>query len=457
MAGRLSVTPEVGGVWSDLSITLSGWPPFEPVELEATLRVDPDHRLRAWATFFTDSAGGADLSDQAPVNGSYHTADANGLVWSMVPDGDWEFPGMSPLQAPRPFRQDSLHPYRIEFTATACGQRATASAERLVLADGVRVVQVDDPSLAACLFLPPGEGPHPALIQFGGSGGGIQERRAAQYAAHGWATLALGYFRVPGAPVPATLDRVPLEYFRTAVAWLRARPDLLTERIAVSGTSRGGELALLLGSIYPDLSPIIAWVPSSVLWGTHAQPGGDPRGLGPSWTVSGRGLPFVRPVAEPGDFKLRDGVSTHSQAFLRNVSRVSDLSTVEIPAERIGGPALLIGGDDDALWPSGWFVRQIGQRLKDSAFPHPFETVVLPDAGHGVSFENEPTTFLALGADTSQQDRNALTPAVTDTFHMGGTAKGNAEAGSLLRALVWDFLDRHAPRAHSRGPATRIT
>lgn len=457
MRPELQVTPERGGVWSEVSVRLSGWDPHALVTVRASLDVDPEHRLASWATFVTDEHGGVDAALQAPVNGSYHVADAAGLLWSLTPESAWEFPGLSPLQVPRPFRQDDLESYQVLFTAVGDRRRAEASIARQVLAEGVRRVDVDDPALAATLFLPAGPGPHPALIQFGGSGGGIQERRAAQYAAHGWATLALGYFRVPGRPVPATLDEVPLEYFLGALAWLRRQPDLITSTVALSGTSRGGELALLLGSLFPDFAPILAWVPSSVVWGTHAQPGGNPRGEGPTWTLDGQPVAFVPPTSRPSDFVLRDGVSTHSQAFLRNLAAVTDRSAFEIAVERIAGPVLLLGGQDDALWPSGWFVDQIRRRLHDRGFAHPVEAHVFPEAGHAMTFENEPTTFLALGPDTSAADRDALTPEVTDTFHMGGTPRGNAAAARQLRTLVWDFLDRHAPRSHSSGPAALST
>lgn len=437
--------PVEAGIWTDIAPVLSGWAPHDLVTVQARIELDPDHVLSSRATLFTDESGRADLAEQAPVNGSYHVADPNGLLWSMEPEGAWEFPGLGGLRTPRPFSQLDLSPYAVEFTASSSTASCTARITRTVLANGVRRIPVDEPGLAATLFLPPGPGPHPTLIQFGGSGGGIQERRAAQYAAHGWASLALGYFAVPGATVPPTLDEIPLEYFREAVAWLRRRPGLSAETVGLAGTSRGGELALLLGSHFPDFSPVIAWVPSHVTWGTHAQPGGDPRGRSPSWTLAGEPVPFVPPVSQPGDFVLRDGVSTHTQAFLRNLSAVIDPARYEIAVERITGPVLLIGADDDALWPSGWFARQARRRLDTRGPDHASELLTFPSAGHSISFENEPTTFLTVGDDTTHADRGSLTPAVTDTFHMGGTPHGNARAAARLRNEVWRFL------AESRG------
>ena len=52
------------------------------------------------------------------------------------------------------------------------------------------------------------------------------------------------------AGLPPTLSNIPLEYFETAIEWLQHQPRLDGGRIAVSGTSRGGELSLLLGATF---------------------------------------------------------------------------------------------------------------------------------------------------------------------------------------------------------------
>lgn len=64
------------------------------------------------------------------------------------------------------------------------------------------------------------------------------DRVVAERAEIGFA-LALAYFRV--APLPRNLVEIPLEYFRKAVDWMKARPTANTRRIAVMGISRGAE------------------------------------------------------------------------------------------------------------------------------------------------------------------------------------------------------------------------
>jgi hypothetical protein len=77
------------------------------------------------------------------------------------------------------------------------------------MAHGVERVEIREPGIVGTLFLPPGTERRPTLIVFGGSEGGIYEPAAAQYAAHGYVTFALGYFGMEG--LPAELQEIPVE------------------------------------------------------------------------------------------------------------------------------------------------------------------------------------------------------------------------------------------------------
>jgi len=83
---------------------------------------------------------------------------------------------------------------------------------------------VREAGIVGGLFLPPGDGPRPAVMVVSGGGGGIPELRAAILASHGYAALALGYFAVEG--LPRGLVNIPLEYFENAIRWMRSQPWL---------------------------------------------------------------------------------------------------------------------------------------------------------------------------------------------------------------------------------------
>jgi dienelactone hydrolase len=89
------------------------------------------------------------------------------------------------------------------------------------------------------------------VLVVGGSEGGLLPGKAAWLASRGYAALALAYFRYDD--LPPLLEGIPLEYFGSALGWMMQRPEILADRIAVVGTSRGGELALQLGSMFPQI------------------------------------------------------------------------------------------------------------------------------------------------------------------------------------------------------------
>jgi dienelactone hydrolase len=116
------------------------------------------------------------------------------------------------------------------------------------------VIRTD--GLVGTLFLPPEPGPHPAVMVVSGGGGGIDEFRGAILASHGYAALALGHFAVEGRP--RGLVNIPLEYFETAIGWMRAQKWFDSRLLAVWGASRGGELALLLGATFAEINAVAA-------------------------------------------------------------------------------------------------------------------------------------------------------------------------------------------------------
>ena len=138
-------------------------------------------------------------------------------------------------------------------------------------------------------------GRRPGVLLLGGSEGGIagQTNDAARtIQAEGYSVLVPSYFGAPGEP--KHLERIPLETFDRALAWLRARPEIDPDRLVIGGVSKGAEAALLVASRHPELRAVVAGAPSSVVWpgikfGTLATPS--------SWTVGGRPLrccPTVR-------------------------------------------------------------------------------------------------------------------------------------------------------------------
>jgi dienelactone hydrolase len=420
---RLEVTPERSLVDEPLHICVSGLHPRQRVTLRAQQTDEYGRVWRSHAEFEADELGRVDVPSQTPVAGTYKQADAMGLIWSMALDAD------ESNQAP--FARKEPSPLPVEIIAEVNGDIiARQTVERLYVADGVERIPIRDNGLVATLFVPPGDGPHPVVITLSGSGGGLFEGGAALYASHGYAGLALAYFNHEG--LPSELINIPLEYFEKAIEWLQRHPRLDGSRIAVSGTSRGGELALLLGATFPSIKAVIAYVPSGIVFGGISRDG--VRGARAAWMFRGEPVAFLQPRPEllspepppqPDDEAVR-----LTDRFLRSMEDTEAVERVEIPVERINGPVLMISGKDDAMWPSTRLAEVARNRLEKNGFRHAYRHLAYEDAGHMIGTPYTPSTIVA--------SRHALTGGLNA---YGGTPAGYAAAREeswreILRTLA---------------------
>lgn len=386
-----------------IHIRLSGFTPGQPVTLCAEMRDDAGRRWRSWATFAADHAGAVDVATAKSLAGSYTGVDEMGWLWSMEPD-----PGDGP---PATFARTSTDPLVVTFSVEVDGREvATATHTRLGMAPGVRRMEAHERGLVGTLFLPPGEGPHPGVIVLGGSSGGAREPLAALLAARGYAALALAYFGAEG--LPPKLASISLEYFETALDWMATQDAVQGEQCALIGFSRGAELALLLGATFARVAAVVAYAPSSVLWGAVGE-------SSPAWTYRGEPLPVAPDRVPPeldAEISAREPLSV-APWYRYNLEDESALIPAVIPVERIGGPVLLISGEDDQMWPATLMAERIMRRLAAHDFQWPHRQFSYPDAGHLIGPPWRPTTV---------NTRRHPTEGVT--FAYGGTPRGMAYA-----------------------------
>jgi dienelactone hydrolase len=212
---------------------------------------------------------------------------------------------------------------------------------------------------------------------------------------------------IPTAGTPETLEEIPLEYFDKAITWMLGSGKMGHGGIVAVGASKGAELALLLAGRRPEIIGVIAISPSSVVWQ------GLPKSFWPmpqarsSWSVAGKGLPFV-----PYDYSM--GVNPSSLVDLYRQSLKKVAADAVIPVEKINGPVLLLSGADDLLWPSAEMGNAIIARLKANDFAYRFEHVTYPEAVH----------------------------TLNENYMIGGTTEGNRKARIDSQAKVLDFLKR---------------
>jgi dienelactone hydrolase len=394
----LEVTPDTVLTDQRFRLAVAGLSPGK----EITIRVDGNRGVwHSNATFRSDERGRVDVPDPAT------------FLWSAASDR----PGRGPLGA-------AIQPW--VFTAELEGRVIAADTLwRRAVASNVRVVPLRERGLVGAAYYPTDSGPHPAMIVLPGSNGGIPGPAAypGGLASRGYVVLALAYFNAPG--LPPLLQEIPLEYFATAVDWLKSQPSVDSTRIGLLGTSRGGELALLLGATYPSaFRVVVANVPSSVVWG----------GLGddsekPAWTLNGEPVPGMTGRLSRADMTLRT-----RDRYLRRLQDRRVAEHAAIAVERIEGALLLFSAKDDQVWPSDVFAERVVDRLKARGFTHPVEHYTYEHAGHAIA-----RPFVS----TAGVREVRLHPITRRPITTGGTPEGQARADEDSWEKLLAFLDRY--------------
>ena len=407
-APELWVDPPAGMRDTPVAICVRGLEPGSLVTLEATTADKFDAEYRGWATFRADARGEVDPDAQAPSEGTWDGVEPMGLFWSMEQTSGAKT-GERLHELPRSeavtlvARQGDVEVARVEI-------------ERWSFAPGTRVEDVREGGLVGRLYTPAEGGPFAGMLVLTGSSGGLALEPAAALASHGFAALALGYFGVPGRP--DELSETPLEYLEAGRDWLAARGDVISDATGVMGWSKGGELSLLLGATYPEFRAIVAYVPSTLVYAW----GRDDDGMLSSWTKGGEPVPCAgvdgrgNTDTEP-PFSIRKGY----EAALDDPEQIERAS---IALERTNGPILMITGEDDAMWPSSPYAELGMRRLRQHEFPHRYEHLCYPRAGHNIGLPNA---------------RTRLMPGAY--FAMGGNPADTARAGRSSWAAALAFLD----------------
>uniref|UniRef100_A0A8C5FTU1 Acyl-coenzyme A thioesterase 1-like n=1 Tax=Gadus morhua TaxID=8049 RepID=A0A8C5FTU1_GADMO len=357
---RLRLLPSAQCLYSQpVRVLVDGLRSSQVVTVKARATDDKGVPFHASAVYRADAGGAVDLGREPSLGGSYTGVEPMGLLWSLRADAlHTKF-----------CKSDSRRPHVVRFSvhdgeAGAGPLLAEATNERRLLADGVERQPIKEGNIRGVLFVPPGDGPFPAVLDLYTFGGGLNERRASLLANCGLMVLTLALYGYDDQPKKVT--KLHLDYFEEAIQLLRKHPKAMDSGVGLISLSKSGDLALSIATHLPNVKAT-TWINgccSNVVLPLYY------RG---SQIHSALMYDLHRvTVTESGAYNVKHGL--HDPLAPENEGSL-------IPIERATGRFLFVAAEDDLNWDSCLYLNQLTERLRRQGKDN-FEKVVYPGAGH---------------------------------------------------------------------------
>uniref|UniRef100_A0A8D0R1L2 Acyl-coenzyme A thioesterase 4 n=1 Tax=Sus scrofa TaxID=9823 RepID=A0A8D0R1L2_PIG len=343
MAATVTLEPAGSCCWDEpVRIAVRGLAPGQRVTLRSSLRDEKGALFRAHARYCSDANGQLDLARAPALGGSFVGLEPMGLFWALEPEKPlWRF-----------VKRDVQTPFAVELEVfdghepEAERLLGRAVHERDFLPPGVRREPVRAGRVRATLFLPPGPGPFPGIIDIFGMGGGLLEYRASLLAGHGFATLALAYYDFED--LPKKFDAIHLDYFEEALCYMLQHTQVKGPGIGLLGISLGADICLSMASFLKNISATVS--------------------------INGSGFSENKPIyyKETSIPPLGHDLRRMKVAFsglldivdIRNDIVGGYENPCMIPIEKAQGPILFIVGQDDHNWRSELYAQIASERLQ---------------------------------------------------------------------------------------------
>ncbi|XP_038621586.1 acyl-coenzyme A thioesterase 1-like [Tachyglossus aculeatus] len=361
MAVSVRVEPPGPCPWDEaVRVSVRGLGPGQAVTVRASLLDESGEPFGARGRYRADGGGRLELERAAAgPGGSFSGLEPMGLIWALRPQ--------RPLW--RLVKRDVRTPFRVELQVLdghgpADGPvLAAALHERVFMAPGVTRIPVRQGSVRATLFLPPGPGPFPGIIDLSGAGGGLSEYRASLLAGRGFAMLALAYYNYDD--LPKEMKDLHLEYFEEAVEYLRKHPQVKGPGIGLLGISKGGDLCLSMASFLKGIAATVTV-------------NGSVANVGAALHYKGTTIP---PIGfDPGRIRFTQSGLVDIVDVLNNPLEEPDTQSF-IPVEKAESRFLFIVGQDDHNWKSEFLATEAAKRIQAHGKEKP-QIICYPGAGH---------------------------------------------------------------------------
>ncbi|KAK6482649.1 peroxisomal succinyl-coenzyme A thioesterase-like [Huso huso] len=391
--------------------------PHQPITLHSVFQSEENDFWEAYGHYISDSKGMVKADETESLGGSFTGKDPMGLIWSMKP-----VPGSRTGLRFR--KRDVQTPYVVHISvfdghiSSGFNEKSALACtvmERWYMAPGVCRIDIRQDGVQGTLFLPPGPGPFPGILDLWGGGGGLVEYRSALLASHGYASLALEYlFQKNRSEKSAVIGE---QYFEAAFNILKNHPKVASERVGLFGLSFGTSVALAMAGNSTTISPKCLVCVS----GSHVFPVKE--------SLSG-----VFAEMKTNMNKLK--VDENNHLIWRNlILPIPTDPDKKVNVGNIRCPLLLIVGEDDQNWPAPECAVDIENMMKKAGNDHLLTKLSYPGTGHLIETPYSPHTRFSNFMLADSREKVIVL--------WGGETKPHAYAQEDSWRRILKFLERH--------------
>ncbi|MBN3298397.1 ACOT3 thioesterase, partial [Amia calva] len=371
MAGKgscplITIQPSRGLIDEKFQITVKNLLPGQAVTLHSLTQSEDSDFWEAFGHYVSDGKGTVKVAEDVSLGGSYDGLEPMGLLWSMKPA-----PGNKPGLRFR--KTDVCTPVVVRIAVytghigdgfTEASALARAVTERSYMAPGVRRTDIRQSGVRGTLFVPPGPGPFPAVLDLWGSGG-LVEYRSALLASHGYVSLALDYYSTQViAKSPDKNPSLGYEYFETAFTILQDHPQVASDQVALLALCFGTAVALRVAAYSAVINPRCVVCISA----SHVQPVNEP-------------ISSIEAEMQKNSDKFR--FDENNRLITRDMFLpIPTDPSKKVDMGRIKYPLLLIFGEDDQSWPTAESAEDMEKMMEAAGNRHLLTTLSYPGAGH---------------------------------------------------------------------------
>ena len=375
-ARKIIVEPQVSLVTDRISIYGEGFEANEAITIQGSVNCESEKLyFESFGHFMTSQASCYDLSQQESVGGTYTGIDEMGLFWSAKKIGNsYDGIQMSNASETLNYTFSVFNGHLDQDDLDRQSPISSVSIQRTFLAENVKRYSVEEGNIRGTLFVPPGKGPFPAIMILHG---GIKRKHvvedtAALLANNGYVTFGTAFFGVDGFPKKYTTQPIRIEYFEEVLEYLSSLKFVISNKIGVYGTSKGGDIALAMMAFLSNISAV-AVINSCI------------SSLGTSTTYGDRVIDMLSGRLERIEFMSDVCMNTFN-----SLNHPYDEPSSIIPFETSMADLLMVAGLDDYNWNSELFADLAKEKM-DAVQKRNYQIIKYPDFGHNIDAPYTPS------------------------------------------------------------------